>query len=312
MRLVAITASQSSSDIRISKGVPGDAGVGDQDLDRSEGRFDLGECRLDLGWIGDIALDREHTSGHLTTAVGRGDPVAAATIRVAIPRPIPRLPPVIRTTREVVPTRKPRPELPALDAFTRSRYRGIRNADEEAYAESVTVSRTPPEPDLTGSDKRIQKAPKGPSTLITDARIGTSAEMSSRVRRYTITMAFRTACFVAMVFVDGPLLGAVRLRGDVAVYRGGRRQPGQAARHRQGRPAEPPPRPQLTTGDQADRLTDRRGSRSRPASALPDGRTADLLGQGLPLGRGVRPGLEQPEDPHSGPAQALARLPRAS
>jgi hypothetical protein len=27
--------------------------------------------------------------------------------------------------------------------------------------------------------------------------------MSSRVRRYTITMAFRTACFVGMIFVQG-------------------------------------------------------------------------------------------------------------
>ena len=27
--------------------------------------------------------------------------------------------------------------------------------------------------------------------------------MSSRIRRYTITMAFRTACFVSMIFVQG-------------------------------------------------------------------------------------------------------------
>jgi hypothetical protein len=27
--------------------------------------------------------------------------------------------------------------------------------------------------------------------------------MSSRVRRYTYTMAFRTACFLSMIFVDG-------------------------------------------------------------------------------------------------------------
>lgn len=41
------------------------------------------------------------------------------------------------------------------------------------------------------------------SFRITDARTPASAEHSTRVRRYTITMAFRTACFVAMIWVDG-------------------------------------------------------------------------------------------------------------
>jgi hypothetical protein len=39
--------------------------------------------------------------------------------------------------------------------------------------------------------------------VITDARSATSQEMAGRVRRYTITMAFRTACFVSMIFVHG-------------------------------------------------------------------------------------------------------------
>ena len=39
--------------------------------------------------------------------------------------------------------------------------------------------------------------------VITDARSGASKEMSSRVRRYTYTMAFRTACFLSMIFVSG-------------------------------------------------------------------------------------------------------------
>lgn len=39
--------------------------------------------------------------------------------------------------------------------------------------------------------------------VITDARSGASKEMSSRVRRYTYTMAFRTACFISMIFVSG-------------------------------------------------------------------------------------------------------------
>lgn len=40
-------------------------------------------------------------------------------------------------------------------------------------------------------------------TVITDARSGTSEEMATRQKRYAITMAFRTACFVSMVFVPG-------------------------------------------------------------------------------------------------------------
>jgi len=42
------------------------------------------------------------------------------------------------------------------------------------------------------------------ATNITDARPGTSADMSQRIRRYTITMAFRTVCFlVAVIFAHG-------------------------------------------------------------------------------------------------------------
>ncbi len=43
----------------------------------------------------------------------------------------------------------------------------------------------------------------GSSAIITDARDSTSLEMSRRIRRYSITMAFRTACFVSMLFVHG-------------------------------------------------------------------------------------------------------------
>ena len=42
------------------------------------------------------------------------------------------------------------------------------------------------------------------ATNITDARTGSSAEMSQRIRRYTVTMAFRTVCFlVAVIFAHG-------------------------------------------------------------------------------------------------------------
>ena len=42
------------------------------------------------------------------------------------------------------------------------------------------------------------------ATNITDARAGTSVDMSQRIRRYTVTMAFRTICFlVAVIFAHG-------------------------------------------------------------------------------------------------------------
>ena len=45
--------------------------------------------------------------------------------------------------------------------------------------------------------------PVAATAVITDARSATSEEMSRRVRRYTITMAFRTACFLSMIVVEG-------------------------------------------------------------------------------------------------------------
>ena len=48
-----------------------------------------------------------------------------------------------------------------------------------------------------------------PPRVITDARSGSSVEMDSRVRRYAITMAFRTACFVGLFFVHGWLRWAL-------------------------------------------------------------------------------------------------------
>jgi len=42
------------------------------------------------------------------------------------------------------------------------------------------------------------------ATNITDARAGTSVDLTQRIRRYTITMAFRTVCFlVAVIFAHG-------------------------------------------------------------------------------------------------------------
>jgi hypothetical protein len=57
--------------------------------------------------------------------------------------------------------------------------------------------------------------------LITDAQTGTSADLKSRQIRYVITMGFRVACFVAMIWVPSPyrwiLLGAAVVLPYIAV-----------------------------------------------------------------------------------------------
>lgn len=86
--------------------------------------------------------------------------------------------------------------------------------------------------------------------VITDARGATSVEHDSRVKRYAWTMAFRTACFVSMIIVEGPLrwvlfAGAVFLPYVAVVFANQanqRHQPSQVNR------ADPIDRPQLTTG----------------------------------------------------------------
>jgi type III secretory pathway component EscV len=55
----------------------------------------------------------------------------------------------------------------------------------------------------TQTPTAAESSRRGSAPLITDARMGTSEEMSSRIRRYTITMAFRAACFLSMIFVHG-------------------------------------------------------------------------------------------------------------
>ncbi len=39
--------------------------------------------------------------------------------------------------------------------------------------------------------------------MITDARASSLVELDKRVKRYSLAMAFRMACFLSMVFVDG-------------------------------------------------------------------------------------------------------------
>jgi hypothetical protein len=55
---------------------------------------------------------------------------------------------------------------------------------------------------MTSGERQSGQARQNLS-VITDARVASSEEMAGRVRRYAITMAFRTACFIGMIFVPG-------------------------------------------------------------------------------------------------------------
>ena len=100
---------------------------------------------------------------------------------------------------------------------------------------------------MVGIEHRSSEAP---AAVITDARTAASAEMSSRIKRYSITMAFRTACFLAMIWVEGPLRWvlfacAVFLpyMAVLAANQAKRRGTGSGAPT-----VEPTDAPQLTTG----------------------------------------------------------------
>lgn len=86
------------------------------------------------------------------------------------------------------------------------------------------------------------------SVNITDAQPGSSADLRSREKRYGITMAFRVACFIAMIWVPSPyrwvLLVAAAVLPYVAVIFAN-----QADQRRQQPPFErggPSDRPELT------------------------------------------------------------------
>lgn len=55
----------------------------------------------------------------------------------------------------------------------------------------------------TGSSRHYTPYVRQNFSVITNARTSTSEEHAGRVRRYAITMGFRTACFIAMIFVPG-------------------------------------------------------------------------------------------------------------
>jgi hypothetical protein len=90
-----------------------------------------------------------------------------------------------------------------------------------------------------------------PVTVITDARPGASEELWRRQKRYMITMAFRTACFISMVFVSGWLRWvlfacALFLPYVAVVFANQADRKGIAAERVE--PGEPGAMPQLTVG----------------------------------------------------------------
>ncbi|HEY5979225.1 MAG TPA: DUF3099 domain-containing protein [Microlunatus sp.] len=93
----------------------------------------------------------------------------------------------------------------------------------------------------------------GSFTVITDARSAASQELATRQRRYAITMAFRTACFIAMIFVPGTFrwilfAGAVVLPYIAVIFanQSHQRPPGDAVAGGGG----PGDAPAITTGDE--------------------------------------------------------------
>jgi Protein of unknown function (DUF3099) len=113
---------------------------------------------------------------------------------------------------------------------------------------------------------------RGSAPLITDARMGTSEEMSSRIRRYTITMAFRAACFVSMIFVHGAfrwaLFACAVLLPFIAVIAANQVDQHFRAGKKKMTHAMPSERPQLTTGhgdeESNHEVVEEDGSRHRP------------------------------------------------
>jgi hypothetical protein len=96
----------------------------------------------------------------------------------------------------------------------------------------------------------------GSFTVITDARSAASREQAARQRRYAITMAFRTACFIAMIFVPGVLrwvlfAGAVFLPYIAVIFanQAQQRPPGDAVGG-----GDPGDAPAITTGEERGQI----------------------------------------------------------
>ena len=102
------------------------------------------------------------------------------------------------------------------------------------------------------------------AVVITDARGASSREMSTRIRRYTITMAFRMACFLSMLFVEGwlrwVLLACAVFLPYIAVVAAN--QADQRTRPTRVEPGGPQDAPQLPTAPQVEVIP---GSVQQPA-----------------------------------------------
>ena len=92
-----------------------------------------------------------------------------------------------------------------------------------------------------------------PTSSITTARAGSSVDTSQRIRRYTITMAFRTACFILAVTVAHGWLQWVMLAGAVFLPYMGVLHANQANETGLRKPIKEAPADarQLTTGPEA-------------------------------------------------------------
>ena len=92
------------------------------------------------------------------------------------------------------------------------------------------------------------------ASVITDARGSSSVELDRRVKRYSLAMAFRMACFLSMVFVEGwlrwTLLAFAVFLPYVAVVlanQADERTPPSEVEH-----GAPEDAPQLTVGDHVE------------------------------------------------------------
>jgi hypothetical protein len=90
--------------------------------------------------------------------------------------------------------------------------------------------------------------------VITDARGASSVELGRRVKRYSLAMAFRMACFLSMVFVEGwlrwTLLAFAVFLPYVAVVLAN--QADERTTPSEVEHGAPQDAPQLTTGDHAE------------------------------------------------------------
>src|SRR6478752_8619459 len=106
---------------------------------------------------------------------------------------------------------------------------------------------------VTGRSSQSAAHSAWPVTVITDAHPGASEEQWRRQKRYMITMGFRTACFLSMLFVPGVwrwvlFAGAVLLPYVAVVFANQVDSRGRTSAPVE--PGEPADLPQLTASDE--------------------------------------------------------------